>query len=332
MTGSQANNLTGSYVPLLQAGRKIEIDCFVVPEDSPPGSGDWINCFQGYIDTVDPGKTDYEIELDGRDLGARVADRWAESSLIANPIGVPMETSMTNDVLTQIFAAGGGGAPALFTPTSPGWNLNTPYLMQPGQGCLDQLVQMAAQIGWDVRYYWDNGSSSFRLTLQVPIRASPTVLETFQPWQISDSQQLQGDISWVRNVVNVNYGLTSPPAGVIGGGAYLNPFGAIIATSTASITKYGRRFCAVGLGPVSNILDSGHATSLANAVLADLEDPLNIFEVDMMFRPEVQLMDYYTFKAPTPWWDVDQSCGVQAISHEFDLPGDDGRQGARTRR
>lgn len=325
VAASQANNQTGSYVPLLFVGRKIEIDTAVLPYDVQPISGDWIVSFQGYIDQVDPSKVDFEIELDGRDLSAKVADRWAESSIVASPLGVALETSMQNDVLTGIFAAGGGGAPTLFTPSSPGWILSSPYVMQPGQGCLDQLSQMAAQIGWDVRYYWDNGTSAFRLTLQQPLRSSPTSLQTFQVYQLTGAEQDETDISWVRNVVTVGYSNASPPAGTLPGGAYLSPFSPITVTSAASISKYGRRFCAIGLGATSNILDSTHASALANAVLADLQDPMMTLQVDLQFRPEVQLMDYYTFAAPTPWWDSAQSLAVQAISHEFDLPGDDGQ-------
>lgn len=323
VTGSQLNNLTGSYVAMIAPGRKIEIDTAVIPLEATVGSSDWIDSFEGYVDTVDAGSSDYQIQIVGRDLGARVADRWTESTIEENAgSNQALETSMAS-LLTDIYSPGGGGAPTIYTPVSPGWVLATPYLLQPGQGALDQLSQMANQIGWDIRYYWDTSTSAFRLTLQVPQRSSPLVNVTFQPYQITDAQEIQNDLSWVRNVVQVNYGLTTATPGYAGGG-YLYPPGTVTVTSAASITKYGRRFCAIGLGASSNVLDSTHATALANAVLADLEDPLYTCEIDLLFRPEVQLFDYYTFAAPTPWWDVSQSLAVQAISHEFDLPGDDG--------
>ena len=331
VTGSQLNNQTGSYLPQLAVGRKVEIDTAVIAFDAEPQSGDWIVSFQGYIDTIDPAKTDYEVSIVGRDLGGPVVDRVAETSLAANPLSTALETSMQNDVINGIYTPPGGSldpsAPTLNTPSSPGWLLDTPYVMQAGQGCLDQLSQMAEQIGWDVRFLWNNSLSGFYLTLWVPQRTPSSPDQTLQPYQITDSQQLETDVSWVRNVVSVMYGQTSPPTGGHRRRClhHLNLRSQPIAVSSStSIAKYGRRFCQIGLGATSNILDSGHASSLANAVLADLEDPIATFIVDLQFRPEVMLGDYYKFKAPTPWWDVDQSFGVQQIAHEFDLPGDEG--------
>ncbi len=328
---SQLNTLTGSYLPALAVGRKIEIDTAVIALDAAVQSTDWVISFQGAIDTIDPGKVDFEIEIDGRDLGGAVADRVAEATIVCNAgANLELETSMQDDVVNGCYTPPGGTldatAPTLFTPTSPSWVLSTQYGVNVGEGCLDKLSQLAEQIGWDVRFLWDNGTGAFRLTLWQPPRTAPAVNESFEPGQIWGVQQLESDRSWVRNVVSVMYGQTSPPGGVVGGGAYLDPFSPIVVTSPTSITKYGRRFCQIGLAATSNILDSTHATDLANAVLSDLEDPLLVAQVQMPFRPEVMLGDYYTFNAPTPWWDQAQSLGVTGIAHEFDLPADKGDQ------
>lgn len=331
VTGSMLNNLTGGYLPILDAFRHIKIQTAVLPLGTVPQDSDWIDSFEGRIDTVDPAKVDFQIEIDGRDLGCYPTDRVAEESLLLVPTGSEvLETCMQDDVINQIYTPPGGAldpaAPTLYVPVSPGWVLDTQGVLQPGQSCQTQLQQMAEQIGWDCRYLWNNGTEEFELTLWEPVRAGPGVAETFEPWQINDAQQGETDLSWIRNVVSVAYGQTSPPAGVVGGGAYLNPFEPVVVESPSSISQYGRRFCQIGLGATSNILDSTHATELADSVLADLEAALTTWQLDLNFRPEVMLGDYYQLNAPTPWWDTAQQFGVYGIAHEFDLPGDEGDQ------
>lgn len=327
VTASQLNVATGAYLPQVQVGRHIQIQTALFPMETPPAALTWILSLDGYIDTIDPGKGDFEIEIAGRDLGGRILDRVAEASLPLNAGGSSLlETSMQNDVINGIFTPPLGTldpiAPTLFVPTSPGWTLSQLGAIQIGTSCLDQLSQMAQQIGWDVRYLWDNGTSAFRLTLYQPQRTAPSVNETFTQAQYWSVSQVATDAAWVRNVVSVAYGNTTGGAG--GGGAYVDPFSPLVVSNPASIAKYGRKFCQIGLAASNNIFDSTHANSLAQSVLSDLQDPIMVLSADLPFRPEVMLGDYDTFKAPTPWFDVDTSLGVIGIAHSFDNPGDKG--------
>jgi len=337
---SQPNQITGSYSGLVQAGRAIKIYTWVYPLDdnaiANPQDGTQILSLIGNIDTVDPGSTDFEIQVTGRDMGGRVADRVAEQTYLLNQtLSETLEQSMSNDVISNIYTPPGGSIdptfPPLYVPVSPGWVLSQLGKIDAGQGCLDQLSQMAQQIGWDCRFLWDNGTSAFRLTLWLPNRTATTVVESFAPAQVLSCSQIITDASFVRNVIQVGYAQNPPPAGSVNGGAFQgSPFGSIIASSSVSIAKYGRKYAGIALGASSNIADSAHGVALANAVLADLEEPIALFQPVLLFRPEVMLGDYVQFSAPTPWFDVFQRFAIYAITHTFQFPNEDGKSAEAT--
>lgn len=123
----------------------------------------------------------------------------------------------------------GSGVITLYTPTSPGWNVKK--WKQDRVSIMEALTNLADQIGWVIRYKWDNSTSQWRLTFYNVNRTSPSVNFTFDPLQIKNVNSLSLDIAGIRNVIQVVY-YTSPTS----------PPQTVQISDSTSISKYGRRF------------------------------------------------------------------------------------------
>jgi hypothetical protein len=83
----------------------------------------------------------------------------------------------------------GAGVITLYTPVSPSYTVTRfGYQREPVLDAIQRLVQ---SIGWDCRYLWDSGTSSFRLTLYNPPRAKTTPDLTIGPSQYREHQAAQ---------------------------------------------------------------------------------------------------------------------------------------------
>jgi hypothetical protein len=72
---NKAFNPATAYAPLVNIWRQIKISVAVMPADKAPSSGDWVLFFHGFIDKIETASAEC-IELECRDLGARLADTF----------------------------------------------------------------------------------------------------------------------------------------------------------------------------------------------------------------------------------------------------------------
>lgn len=151
----------------IDMGREIKIETACVPEGTvTPSAGAWLLAFHGYIDDVDAARP--EMELACRDLGSRVQLTIIETERIySNATGTPVET-----VMQSILNDNGLSSITLYTPNSPGWNIKG--FIQKKDNVFDALNNLAADIGWVVKYKYDSGTSTYRLTFFSPERAQST--------------------------------------------------------------------------------------------------------------------------------------------------------------
>lgn len=216
---------------------------------------------------------------------------FTRRSAIDPTVGYPVE-----DVMQQILDDNGLSSITLSVSSTPNpidWDIRS--FIQSREPVLEALRKLAIQIGWDVRYKWDSGSSSFKLTLFEPDRATTTSLQTFTHSQIDQVSGLALDIADIRNVVRLYYPDT----------ANLWPDGSpsrqkVEVSDSASITTYGRRWMEIQEDFASNIDTSTEATAMATACLNDLKDPTVEVEATLVYGfPWVELGDLYTFQAQT---------------------------------
>lgn len=242
---------------------------------------------------------------------------FTEAGSTSPSAGTAVET-VIQQLLTEWM---GGAAPTLYVPVSPAWAIK--WYLQQRTNVFDACRALVEQIGWDLRYKWDNGTSAWRLTLYQPNRTASVADATFSARGnagvttpvVRDVRALRQSLETIRNVVRVIF---SDSADLDGS----TPKRKIVEVSdSASITAYGRRWMEVAEASSSNIDTTVEATAMANAILADLKNSNADFEVEVPLYPAVQLGDYYTFASPFPQFDVAQSFGVVSYSHNHGPSG-----------
>lgn len=234
-------------------------------------------------------------------------------------VGTAVETVMQQILDDNL----GAGVVSLYTPSSPGWAIRG-YL-QKRESVWDAVSKLAEQIGWELRYLWDSGTSAFRLTFRDVNRSKTTPDATLSPSELVEVRQASKDISVIRNAVRVVY---SNSANRTPGTN--EPIRAVVEVSDAtSISKYGRRFCEVAESSNSNIDTSTEATALANAVLADLKEPNFEWGVTLRFYPWLQLADLLRFEANGRHFSSPQDLALVSVSHSIE--GGVGQTEVRTR-
>ena len=292
---SLVNKLSGSYTPLIDIKREIKIEVQLVTDiKNTPSS--WLVIFWGYTDSIEFNSRDNTVTINCRDLGARIQDTFIETErTYSNDSGTLVESVMQNilndNYLSDI---------SLYTPTSPGWYVKK--FKQDRVNVLDALQNLAKQIGYSVRYKYDNSTSNWRLTFYCPDRTKSTVDYTFETDKILEVDRVSLDISGIRNVISVWYGPSTNRQ-------------QYTASDSTSISKYGRRFMEIKEGATSQIDTTSEATTLANAILNDLKDPKAEVEVVVPFFPFVELGDLYRFKGGNDLFTSDINLAIVSFAH-----------------
>ena len=300
-TGARANLIGGGV--LLALRRAIIIDAAVMPAGIAPASGDWVEVFRGQIDSIDWAADPIHIAC--RDQIAPLQDRIIETEATYGSSGGTASETVIQNVIDDTL---GSGVVTLYTPTSPGWLLLEYNSEQ--QSLLDEISKVSDQIGWQLRYKWDSGTSAFRLTFYAPDRTKSTVDRTFTADQYFDFSTLSIAIDDIRNVIPVTW---SDPTSLDSSGQPVRS--TVTATNSASVTSYGRRVMPISEAATSAINTLTEAQTLADNCLSDLAEPTAILAVDMLFFPFVDLDDRYTFVADGYHSDTDITLTVVGFRH-----------------
>lgn len=301
-TDSTLNRLDNGvdYSPQLDLNRVITVEEATTPIGTAPVAADYKLLFHGTIDTVNFERS--PVVCSCRDLGAPLVDRWIEAvAIYGSDVGVALETVM-QQILDAIF---GGGFVPLYTPVSPSYVVAPAYIQQK-QSMMDAQYALAQLPGWDVRYRWDDGTSTFRFTLAQPPRTKTVPDYTFGPSAYFDVTRLELDLTNVKNVITVSYYDTASNARL-----------EVTVSDTTSITKYGRRYFFIQEPDGSPISANAEATTMANAALSDLKEPKAEFEVDAPFFWPGDLWDLYRFPTNTVHFNSNQDWAVVSITHSL---------------
>lgn len=232
---------------------------------------------------------------------------FTEAGATSSSVGTAIET-----VLQQILDDNGFGVVSLWCPTSPSYAVkNFKLNRQPLFEALRNIPD--GTIGWCLRYMDDAGTP--RLKMFDPLRSTTTSLRTFGPTEIAEDgyNRVSVELQNIRNAVDVTF---SDAQDLDASG---NPKRKTVSrTDSASITKYGRLFCAVAESSTSNIDTTAEATALADRMLSDLAEPTADLEAELTYLfPYVELCDLYTFAADGVHFDSDQKLAVSSYTHRI---------------
>ncbi len=289
----------------LDIGRAIKIQTATLAADATPIDSDFITAFEGVIDGLDwgSGRDQSSMTLQCRDNSAELADTYIETIVTRGSVspGTAAET-----VIQNIIDGSVSSPPTLFVPVSPSFNII--QYKQQKEPVAVAIRKITNLFGWDVRYRFDNGTSSFRLTLVEPDRLSPTVVRTFNEDQYYAVTQANLSRLNIRNRIQIVFmdPTTDPPTRVT-----------VTREDIPSQTKYSKFFMEIVEGATSQIDTTPEAEAMADAILSDLEEPNITHSVDLPYFFAVQLGDFYTFTKNNVHYDTDQSLAVVGYQHTF---------------
>lgn len=289
-----------NYAPLLDAGRAVTIEVATTALNTAPVAGDYKMLFSGIADAVNWERSPVSVSY--RDLGGALVDSWLEAPRkYGSTDGVPLQT-----VMAQVLNVGmGTGVVTLSTPVDPLYDILPIYEQQP-MSVMQALQELAQLRGWDVRYKWDETTSSFKLTLLDPNRTKTVPDWTFGPSQYLDITNLVVDRTNVRNAIAGSYLDFSSQSRKI-----------ITLEDATSISRYGRKFFLIQEGDTSPIKSTTKMTTMLTAALADLKDPKAEQELLTHFFWPVELGDLYRHSPNSVHYNSNQDYAVVGFSHEL---------------
>ena len=329
MVASSAPNVDAGG-QLLALNRRVIVETATLPDGaSEDALTPWVVVFDGFVEGVDWG-TDI-VSVDAFDRMLALQDVWVEPDRSVTPpvdrgygsktpatVTVAVEGAMASLIADNVPATVGyvGGTPSLFTPTSPGWGL-TYSVVPSSNNVAGVLEQWASEIGWLCRYRWDDLRKAYRLTFYDPERTRTWTSgdPTLSFAQVLDYSTLEVRRDDIRNVVEVEYGNAVVPANNDNVGQWERE--TLIVQDAASIAKYGRRYCRIGIGTNQEINDATQATRLAENVLSDLKDPKANLDVEVMFRHFLEVGDVVKFLPDGQRFDSEQAFAVVGVSHSL---------------
>jgi hypothetical protein len=305
------NSLLNGGGTLLQAGRDIRISTATMPLDTPPSAGDFTVVLTGTLDRVSLGDT---ITLRCRDQGGLLQDRFIETiKEYGDDGGSKQVEDVMQDILDDVFGAsvidlysvnGTGGTP-WNAGDSPGWAIRK--YEQQRQPVMDALKVLSNQIGYDLRYRYQQNTGDIQLVMQQPDRAASTALRTFAVDEYI-IQSLEQSRENVRNVVRVVY---TDSAG------RRQSTDLAAGTDAASVAKYGRRYMEIAEEASSQIDTSTEANKLRDGALNDLKEPNALVNATVPYFMEAELGDYYQLDADGVYFDTANKFGLLGLRHRM---------------
>lgn len=298
-----SNKLTGT----LALTRAFYIETATVPLGDAPESSDWREVFRGQIERLSLDKD--PITFVGRDDAGKLLRHFIEfEAQYGSTSGVAVET-----VMQQILTDNGWGV-TLYVPATPG----SPGVVlgkykQRKMSTFLALRERALAIGWDVRMWWDSGTSAFRLTLLRPDRTGTAGSKwTFQPGQVRAVTRLEQDISEVRNAGRLYYyNRSATDSGKKPTRTYVD------SSDATSIATYGRLWMQLSEDEDSPVDSPTEAQAMLDSAVADLKNPLLDFGVEVGFHYGIQLGDLLTFAADDDHFSSDQTLAVVSAAHRI---------------
>jgi hypothetical protein len=227
---------------------------------------------------------------------------WLEQTVAGTAAEVHLQMLLDDNL--------GAGAVALYCPSSPDYFIRD--YQQVTSNVWDALRLITDQIGWDLRYRWDDSAGEFLLTLSDPGRGNTTPDFELGPDKYRPASECALELQSIRNVIEVKF----YDRGTLGADGNPTP-STYTATDAASVARYGTQWMGVAEDGASQIDTAAEAQALAEAILSDLAEPGLQLVVSVEHMHFLQLHDLVTVKADGVRFSADQLLAVCTIRHSF---------------
>lgn len=328
-----------SFVPFLDLGRDIEVKAATVPLGMQATDQQLQSIIFGSIDSLDWSSGE-AVAVHFRDQGGRLIDTYIEE-LAPYAAGQPAESLQT--VLQNILDANDSGTftgsydpITLSAPVDPNWTLltqeNGQDLLQRREPVMTALRTLAGQIGWDVRYLYNDATESWELTLFEPDRTQITPDITIAEEDVINATQLEISIQDTRPVWRVTFphsgtSSDSPPSAASGttqthAAAGVDHRGQrnpawIKIEDDAALAKYGRRFAEVNEANVRAIDTFVEAQRFCLALLSDTAEPDLTHSLTLPLTWRIEVNDMLGIEEVREFYTGAQTLAVSSFRHNF---------------
>lgn len=311
----------GTFAELFALSARIQIQTATVPldYDAPDWAFDDL-AFEGLVSKVDWGSEVMTVTCRDR-IAALVMNYITTNLLTGSPrgsaVGIAVEEEM--QLMLEEFAPAEVNAafgtycgedliPQVYTPVTPGWFIR--QWNQENMSTYEALNRLAEQIGWTLRYKWDDNQSKYRLTFSEPNRSIASTTYTLTNTQVKNIPNISLDEADIRNWGRCYFGDRAIPDAI-------GDHSRVSATSfdLASINKYCFRPFEISLAATSNVDQAAEAQRLIDGAVADLSEPIAIATGNTSFKYFVELNDYYTFAASKRHSNTDRDLAITSYVH-----------------
>lgn len=316
-----------SIDPQIDIGRKLVISAARVPLGLNFTSLDLQEIFRGEIDDVD--WSNDIVKINSRDQGADLVDTYIEE-IVNNgtddePFSYGSETGISVDIEMQRILNDndntstilrpriGSYAPiALETPVDPGWEVK--QWNQRRESVMTALRNLAGQIGWEVRFRFNQDPSvdAFELQFYEPERTRLDVDAVLVANDLMTINRVAVSRMRVRNAVEISW-----PSSNVKDQNEKRLMETVFAEDTASLTKFGRRFMGIQEASTSIIDEETESERMRDAILADLKDPLAEINITIPLFFEVETNDIVKLIGDNLHYTGDQVLSVVSVTHNF---------------
>ncbi|HEX5750028.1 MAG TPA: hypothetical protein VFZ09_27610 [Archangium sp.] len=313
MTSSLANNLAGSYAPLVDPNRRFRVEVAVGVRGQPVLPV-WLPLFFGRIDSVDSGNPDI-ITFTGRDLSSALQDVWTdEEKVYGSDGGVPLET-VCNAILTDAQLSDF----ALYTPVASAQALGK--YKQDYEPCMDALSKLAVGRGWEVRWKLRPDTGDWGLWLWGPDRTATAPVWTYTASDYQYLGELRMGLEDVRTAVEVVY----PDASDLDAAGQPKRK-TVRRESATALARFGwltsggtrlHRLMRVTEGASTNLRTAAEAGRLADLALADLSTMDAGATVEVGFHPALELADLVALTPNGVNFNAEQRLAVRQVTHSL---------------
>jgi hypothetical protein len=221
-----------------------------------------------------------------------------------------------------------GGRPRLYTPTSPLFEM-FPFNVASSAPVSTWLEQISAQVGYSVRYAWDDEQQRFRLCLDRFLQVDLYELTLRRVIKVGDQGR---DKENARTVLVGEYGEATDTDSTG------NPRRRIVAEARPdSRERFGRRYARIGLASLDLVNTAAETQEMLDRVADDLDNPDSECELDTLYMPQTVVnggVFVQTEMAEIPLipraFPIGRVLSIVAVRTTIDVRG--ARQNIRTRR
>lgn len=292
----QRETASGSLSPLMSGTpaiyprRRVVIDLAVKKYDESIGGSDWVELFNGFVDTPQFGGREARMVLPCRDHWRVLYDTYIETEGTYGSSGGTAIATVLQSLLDDNLGGSSYTLSVVGTPTTTIFEYT-----QRRMRLSEALMDLANYTGWHLRF---QGTT---LVYEEPPRSKTTPDYTFTTKQYFDVPTLAIDPSGIVNRVIVQYDAENAEVG----------------EDASSVATWGKLVAFIDSTQDAQITNSASAQALANIIVSDRANPLTLMTVKGRLHPFIDIWDLCRWPTDGILYSSALDLAVSKVIHSF---------------